>query len=284
MKRIAVTGARGRLGGELCRQLGSSAVPLDLPEWDLTDQGQVRAWVDEQRPEVLINCAAYTIVDRAESEPEACHAVNAAAVENLAQACRTHGVLLVQLSTDYVFGGDGSRTVPYTELDQPAPLSVYGQSKVESERFAARCPRHIIVRTCGLYGGASGSASFVTTMLRFAARQSVLRVVDDQRCCPSDVRDVARAILFLLGQSQYGTYHIVNTGSVTWHGFAAELFRLARIDVQLDAITSAQYGAAAARPAYSVLDTAKYQGLGGPRLPSWQDALADYLRRTQAPA
>lgn len=279
--RIAVTGAGGQLGGELCRRLGAGAIPLDLPEVDLTDAEQVRRALGEARPAAVINTAAYTLVDRAEQESARCWAVNAAAVGHLAGACRELECPLVQVSTDYVFGLDAGRTIPYVEDDKPGPLGVYGQSKLGGERQAAAYERHFVVRTCGLYGQKgprTSAASFVDTMLRLGRERPQLRVVDDQHCTPSYVPHVARAILFLLDTRAYGTYHVVNSGEATWYDFAAEIFRQAGIEVSLARISTSDYNAPAPRPRYSLLDTTKYHALGGPAMPSWREALAEYLR------
>lgn len=282
--RTAVTGAYGQLGGELCRQLGGDAIPLEIDTLDLTDGPAVLERLLELRPEAVINCAAYTRVDRAEDEPEACRAVNAGAVEHLARACRRLDCPLVQISTDYVFNGPAGRNTPFRENEPTSPHGVYARTKYEGELAAARWQKHLIVRTCGLYArpGDDRASNFVKTMLRLGSSRRELKVVDDQHCTPSYVPHVARAVLFLVGSAgagpaQWGVYHVTNGGSVSWHGFAAELFRLAKIDITLHPITTAEYGARAPRPAYSVLDTTAYHALGGPAMPDWRAALAEYF-------
>lgn len=277
-----VTGAAGQLGREFCRQLGAAAVPADLDTLDLTDAPAVAAFVRELRPAAVINCAAYTRVDQAETQPGLCAAINAQAVHTLARLCTELDSLLVQISTDYVFGADATRTVPYRETDPPGPVSVYGRSKLDGERYAATCPRHLIVRTCGLYGVAPQPHNFVETMLQLGRQRRPLQVVHDQQCTPSYVVHVAQAVLFLLGQGCAGTYHVVNGGQTTWYEFACEVFRQAALDVTVAPTTSEGYGAPALRPAYSVLDTGKYQAAGGPPLPAWRAALAQYLRDREA--
>lgn len=282
---IAVTGAGGQLGGELCRRLGERALPLDVPRFDLTDAEGVLQTLVDLRPGAVINTAAYTLVDRAEQDADRCRRINADGVAHLAEACRRLDVPLVQISTDYVFGSDLNRTTPYREDDTPGPLGVYAQSKREGEVQAAAWPQHVIVRTCGLYGrrGPQTSASnFVDTMLRLGREGKPLRIVDDQQCTPSYVPHVAAAILFLLEARRFGTYHVVNRGATTWYGFASEIFRLSGLQVPMERITTAQYGAPAPRPLYAVLDTSKYHALGGPAMPRWQDALAEYLRAAAA--
>ena len=249
--RIAVTGAGGQLGGELCRQLKTAALPLDVPEFDLTVSESVRRALWAARPTAVINTAAYTQVDRAEQDPDRCRQVNAAGVGSLAQVCSELNVPLVQISTDYVFGLDETRGVPYREEDEPGPQGVYGQSKLAGERQAASWAQHLIVRSCGLYGkpGPKTPGNFVETMLRLGKQRSSLRIVDDQHCTPSYVPHVARAILFLLNSGSRGTYHVVNRGATTWYDFAQEIFRRARLEVTLERITTAEYGAPAPRRA-----------------------------------
>lgn len=307
--RIVVIGSKGQLGAELCRQLAAGIEParagpagaptsaavspaaafeelvgLDLPEFDLTDRQRVVGTLLGLRPDVLINTAAYTLVDRAEQQPEACRRVNVDGVAHLVEACRLLDCMLIQISTDYVFGRDLRRRRPYQETDQPGPLGIYGQTKLEAERLVAEWPRHFIVRTCGLYGrlGPCSAGNFVDTMLRLAERGCRLRVVNDQHCTPSYTVHVARAIRFLLGTAAYGTYHVVNSGQTTWYEFALELFRQLGTGVQVEPISTAEYGALAPRPGYSVLDTAKYHALAGcPVMPPWHEALAEYLAACQ---
>ncbi|NUQ64369.1 MAG: dTDP-4-dehydrorhamnose reductase [Pirellulales bacterium] len=284
MRPIAVTGALGQLGSELCRQIGADAVGLDLPHFNLTARRSVLDRLGEIRPRAVINTAAYTGVDQAQREPDRCRAINAGGVAHLADACRRIDAVLVQISTDYVFGGDAARRSPYRETDPPAPQGVYAATKLEGERSAAACRRHFVVRTCGLYGhpGPRSPGNFVETMLRLARERDHLRVVDDQLCTPSYVVHVAAAVRFLLSTDRYGTYHVVNTGETTWYRFAEAIFQIAGIRIALEPVTTAQYGLPAPRPAYSVLDTAKYHSLPGSLpMPPWRDALRKYLDARQ---
>jgi len=277
--KIFVLGGQGQLGSELCRKLGDGAVGLGRDELDITDRDKVLRAFRDWRPAAIVNTAAYTAVDKAELEPELCEAVNARGVANLADACRQADCPLVQISTDYVFGSGSPRTVPYREDEPTAPQGVYALSKLHGEQQAAGWAKPIIVRTCGLYGRVTSRnlGNFVETMLRLAASKPVLRVVDDQHCTPSYVPHVADAILFLLNTHAYGTYHVVNRGSTTWHEFACEILRQAGLKTHVEPISTAEYGAQAPRPHYSVLDCGKYLALGGPALPPWRQALAEYL-------
>jgi len=287
LMRVVVTGAAGLLGRELCRQLGPAAIALAAAELDVTDPAAVQRTLGRLRPEVVVNCAAYTDVDRAESEPARCREVNAAAVEHLARTCEEIDAVLVQISTDYVFGQPPQPRVPWRETDAPSPTCVYGRTKLAGEQAAATCLRHLIVRTAGLYAGPSDARSvdFVRTMLRLADTGRTVRVVDDQHCTPSYVPHVARAIAFLAGRAAAGDttediVHVTNRGATTWYGFAREVFRLAGADVELQPVSSRQYGAAAPRPPYSVLDTSAYHALDGPPMPPWEEALAESLQHT----
>lgn len=282
--RILVTGARGLLGRELCRQLGDCAVATDIDTLDLTDADAVARQLAAIRPDVIVHGAAYTAVDRAEDEPELCRAVNVTAVENLITQAREFDSPLLLVSTDYVFCNSPPRDTPFTEDDPVAPRGVYAQSKVDAERAVAAWPKHWIVRSCGLYARPSDTQArhFVGTMLRLGREGKSLRVVADQICSPTYAPNHARAIGFMIGAdgrppAPAGTYHITSTGGATWHQFAAEIFRQAGLEVDLHPIPSSEYPGKAPRPPYSVLDTARYHRLGGPPMPSWQEALAEYL-------
>jgi dTDP-4-dehydrorhamnose reductase len=306
MKRILVTGAAGQLGAELAQMLGADALPIDIDTLDLTHGPAVRKALAEMKPGLVINCAAYTRVDQAESEPELCRAVNATAVGYLAEACGELDCPLVQISTDYVFGDPGTvpifvphknGTVPFApeggpvssprplrEDDPTSPQGVYARTKLEGELAAAKHPQHLIVRTCGLYARPSHqqAQNFVKTILRFARSRDTLRVVADQHCTPSYVPHVARAVLYLAGVGRpgpapWGVYHVTNRGATTWHELACEIVRLAGLKVSVEAITTAEYPHAAPRPAYSVLDTSAYHRTGGPAMPDWKAALAEYF-------
>ena len=278
--KIAVTGVKGQLGGELCRQLDHQAIGLDLPEFDLLDADKVRKTIRELRPDVIIHAAAYTAVDKAEDEPDKCFAINATATGILVDLARELDCPFLYVSTDYIFGGEPERTEPFREEDVASPQGVYARSKYEGELKTLVWGKHYIVRTCGLYGqlGPHSPGNFVETMIRLASNGRPLRVVDDQFCTPSYVVHVARAIGFLIQTDMYGTFHIVNDGATTWYRFAREIFRQLKIDVDLTPITTEEYGAKAPRPRFSVLDTSKYHRFfGAPPLPHWKEALAEYL-------
>ncbi len=281
MKKTAVIGSAGQLGRDLVSLLSGEVVALTRAEADLTDAARLRACLESLRPNRVFNCAAYNFVDRAETEPRAAFDVNAWGVRSLAQICRDLDATLVHFSTDYVFGLDSSRQSPWKESDAPGPLSAYGLSKLAGEYWVRMtCPRHFVIRTCGLYGlwGQGGKGgNFVETMLRIASQGKPLRVVDDQRCCPSFTQDVARAAIELADTGKFGLYHLTNSGDCTWFEFAAEIFRHAGSNANLTRISSADYGAPARRPSYSVLDNGASVSIGVATPRSWQESLADYL-------
>jgi dTDP-4-dehydrorhamnose reductase len=274
--RYAVIGAAGQLGRDLCPRLQGGVIPLGRDRAELTKPDLVRATLSDLRPDVVVNCAAYNFVDRAEGEPAAACAVNAWGVRDLAIVCRDFGCTLVHLSTDYVFGL-GVKCTPFTDSDLPGPVNVYGVSKLAGEYLVRSvCDRHVIIRTCGLYGvwGSGGKGgNFVETMLRIAGQGKPLRVVADQTCTPSYTVDVADAVVALLSTGRHGLFHVTNAGQCTWFEFAQAIFDLAGVRASLTAITSREFGAAARRPAYSVL--APSAGVGPLR--PWREALAAYL-------
>jgi dTDP-4-dehydrorhamnose reductase len=279
--KYAVLGAAGQLGRDLCPRLPGDVIALTRAQADLTRADEMRRTLTELKPHVVVNCAANNFVDRAESEPEAAFAVNAWAVRELARICRDLECTLVTFSTDYVFGLDASRTTPYREDEAPGPVSVYGLTKLAGEYLArAICPQHFVIRTCGLYGvwGSGGKGgNFVEAMLRLGAQGKPVRVVNDQVCTPSYTADVAAATLALIETGRYGLYHITNAGSCSWYELASGIFEAAGIKAEVIPITSQEYGAAARRPTYSVLDSAAYNVLRLPPVRPWREAVAAYL-------
>lgn len=273
---IAITGGNGQLGNALCREFGKSAISLSHSEADITNMDSLRQLVFRCNPGIVINCAAYTAVDRAEQDAKQCYACNAEGVKNLASLCNEFDIRFVQLSTDYVFGGDTMRRTPYLESDSADPLSIYGYSKLQGEKYAQSTADHLIVRTCGLYGSID-CHNFVNAIVGLTRTRRQLRVVSDQRCTPSLVEDVAKGVKFLVNTGAQGVFHVVNEGSTIWSDFAREIIEFLRVDVEVSEVTSSEYGAPAMRPAYSVLDTQKYNSEGGPRLRNCCEALRWYL-------
>jgi dTDP-4-dehydrorhamnose reductase len=279
--KIAVLGARGQLGRDLCPRLTGDVIPLSRAEIDLDKPETIAAHLTTARPDVVVNCAAYNFVDKAEAEPEAAFRANAWGVRELARVCRDLGCRLVHFSTDYVFGLDADRSEPLREDDAPGPVSVYGLSKLAGEYLVrSTCSRHLVIRTCGLYGvwGSGGKGgNFVETMLRVAGQGKPLRVVNDQRCTPTYTADLAAATAELIARQAEGLFHITNAGACTWYEFAAEIFRQTGVTADLAPITSEQFGAPARRPPYSVLASAKLAAAHVTPPRPWQEALAAYL-------
>ncbi len=282
--RIAVLGAAGQLGRDLCSRLPDEVVPLTRSTIDLTKPETVATTVASLQVDALINCAAYNFVDLAESEPEAAFATNAWGVRALATACQANAVKLIHFSTDYVFGLNPA-SKPLTESDPPGPVSIYGLSKLAGEYLVlSQCPTALVIRTCGLYGvwGSGGKGgNFVETMLRLAGQGKPLSVVDDQYCTPSYTVDVADATAALLQSGASGLFHVTNTNSCSWYEFAAEIFRQAKVSPELTRTTSEAFKRPARRPSHSVLSTAKFAATTHASLRPWPEALAAYLVERQ---
>lgn len=249
---ILITGANGQLAHDLLARFGQRAIGVARDQCDLADDASVRRTLVERQPETVINCAAYNNVDQAETEPELAYRVNALGPRTLAEQCEQMGVQLVHVSTDYVFSG-ATRDVPWCENDRPDPCSAYGVSKLAGEHFVLSTdPRFLVVRTCGLYG--VGGSNFVRTMLRLAQTRSRLSIVSDQHCTPTATSDLAMWIDALIASKAAGLVHATNGGSTTWIEFADAIFSAAELSVEIEPISSADFGAKATRPLYSVLD------------------------------
>lgn len=277
--RLLVTGSRGQLGRALEKVAparGHACVGYDLPELDITDAAVVERCVRTDRPDVIVNCAAFTAVDAAEANESTASCVNGVAVENLAAVADEVGAVLVQISTDYVFSGESGR--PWREDDPPAPLSAYGRSKLLGELAAARAGRHLIVRTAWLFGEGWNFVEAIRRQIGGGSRE--LTVVDDQRGSPTYAVDLAAATVELLELGVRGIVHVVNDGVTSWHGFASEIVRHLGEGVVVRAIRSSELRRPAPRPANSVLDTSNLRSLLGRGLPPWEDALARYLAAT----
>jgi len=280
--KYAVLGAFGQLGRDLCPALGDDAIALDRTKIDLGIPETIGKCLSEINPDVVVNCAAYNFVDKAETEPDSAMGINAWGLKELAQWCKTRGKYLVHFSTDYVFGIDSQRNKPYEEIDRPGPVSNYGISKLAGEYVvSSNCPNHLLIRTCGLYGvwGSGGKGgNFVETMLRVAAQGKPLKIVSDQYCTPTYTKDLALASAFLIKRNAQGLLHLTNQESCSWYDFASTIFELSQIEASISAISSKDYNAPAARPGYSVMQSGRFKELGLAPLRSWKLALTDYLR------
>lgn len=278
--RTLAFGGRGMLGQALVREArerGWPALALAREQADVTDRDRLLYWVEAFRPELVVNCAAFTQVDACESEPERAFAVNGEAVSHVVAAAERAGARLLHVSTDYVFRGDAAE--PYREDAATGPLSVYGESKLEGERRALAGPNSLVVRTSWLFG--PDGPSFVTTILRLIEEgRSPLRVVDDQRGCPTYSRFLARALLDLAPLEVTGVMHYCNREPVSWYDFADEIARLwpgPAGPAEVVPVTSEEFPRPARRPARSVLDVRLFEATTGRRVEPWGWGLVEYL-------
>ena len=285
MKRLLLVGGSGQLGTEIRR--GWTSWEIAAPshaELDIEDGDAVDAFVAREKPDAIVNCAAFHNVDRCEAEPERALAVNAVAVERLARIARDNGATFVTISTDYVF--DGTATVPYTERDCPRPQSAYAVSKLAGEQLVARLDsRALVVRTCGVYGvrpSASKGHTFVDRVIAQGRAKETIRIVNDVTASPTFAGHLAEALLALLESGATGLYHAANAGPVTWYDFAVEALRQAGVDHAIEPIPAASWKAPARRPAFSALDSGKLRALGF-EMPGWREGIAAYLRLKNQP-
>lgn len=276
--RVVVAGANGQLARAIRETwTGHELIFPPEAELDLSRQEAVVAVLRELCPEVVVNAAAFTQVDRCEAEEELATLINGTAVGWLAEACDELGAKLVQISTDYVFDGTGTR--PYRESDPTNPVSAYGRTKLLGERAAIQCRKHLVVRTAWLYD--AWGKNFFLTMVNAAHQGRGLRVVDDQRGTPTTCRALARQLLTAMEEDWRGLVHATCSGETTWHGFAAEIFRQTGIEACLSPCTTAEYPTPARRPTYSVLDGSRRAELGTDRMPAWEAALAEVVQAWQ---
>jgi dTDP-4-dehydrorhamnose reductase len=285
-----VIGNLGMLARDLCETLerqGHGVVGVDLPDLDITREDQVLACLRTTRPKTVINCAAFTNVDAAESEPALCHAVNREGALNIAKACSVHQVPMIHVSTDYVF--DGSTSTPYEEDDAVAPLGVYGMSKWQGEEAVrSTISEHFIVRTAWLFG--IHGRNFVKTILTLARTKAEIRVVADQEGCPTWTQDLAETLCRFVTQIEdncppiWGTYHYCGRGITNWHAFAETIIEVGRsketlVTSRVVPITTAEYPTAAKRPQFSALECRKIEMALRVERPAWQDSLQRMMEK-----
>jgi dTDP-4-dehydrorhamnose reductase len=279
---VLILGAGGQLGTELvrvCSTLGDEVVAAAREDVDIADGARLRDVVRAQRPAVVFNAAAYTAVDRAESEPDRAELVNGRAVGRLAEVCRDLVVPVVHFSTDYVF--DGTATKPIPEDAPTSPVNAYGLSKLHGEQALLRSGADAyIVRTSWVYGAAG--ANFVRTVLRVTREKGAIAVVDDQKGAPTWARDLAVASRRLVEVGSPGVYHLSNSGEVSWFEVARAVVELAGISAEVRPIRTAEYPTPARRPEYSVLANQRWAALGEPPLRPWKEALQEYIAEIPA--
>jgi dTDP-4-dehydrorhamnose reductase len=288
--KILLAGAGGQLGRTLTTLLsegscalgavpacygGADIVSADLPRFDLADPAAVDTLVSQGRFDLIFNCAAFTNVDRCESEPDAALRANALGPRNLAAAVRKSGAKLVHVSTDYVFSGDGH--TPYAEWELCAPQTVYGKTKLLGERYVRDfCERWYIVRTAWLYAHEGGN--FVRTILKTAREKGRLQVVNDQHGNPTNAVDLAYHLLLIGAGEEYGLYHCTGNGVCTWYEFARRIVELADIPCEVSPCTTAEYPRPAPRPAYSALDHGMLRATVGDGMRNWEEALEAFIQ------
>ena len=277
--KVFVTGVKGQLGYDVVNELekrGHTAVGVDIDELDITDAAAVEAMLTEVKPDAVIHCAAWTAVDAAEDNIEKCRLVNAGGTENIAKVCKALDCKMMYISTDYIFDGEGTR--PW-EPDDPVttPLNVYGLTKYEGEEAVRKnVEKFLIARIAWVFGKGK---NFIKTMINLGKTHDHLTVVNDQVGTPTYTYDLARLLVDMIETEKYGNYHATNEGGyITWYDFACEIFRQAGIEVDVAPVSSDQYPAKAKRPSNSRMSKQKLVDNGFELLPTWQDALARYLK------
>ena len=275
--KILVTGVKGQLGYDVLNELtkrGIESVGVDIEEMDITDPASVDRVIKAAAPDAVIHCAAYTAVDAAEENEALCRKVNAEGPQNIANVCKELDIKMIQISTDYVFGGEGTHF--WKPEDACDPQSVYGRTKYEGE-LAVRntLEKYFIVRIAWVFG--INGKNFVKTMLNLAKTHDTIRVVNDQFGSPTYTYDLARLLVDMVVTDKYGIYHATNEGTCSWYEFACAIFKEAGVNVNVVPVTTAEYGAKAKRPANSRMDNNKLMENGFEKLPAWQDALARYV-------
>jgi dTDP-4-dehydrorhamnose reductase len=278
---VLLIGANGQLGNDLLRvfrDAGDEVMAFTHAQLDVCSGERVFEAIAQAKPDVVLNTAAFHKVEECEKKPALAFEVNGSAAMNLALACNKSNAVLVQFSTDYVF--DGKKNSPYEETDLPAPLNVYGASKLAGEHLIAyNSDRYFVIRTCGLYGiaGSSGKGgNFVENMLKKAIAGDAIRVVADQVLTPTYTVDLAEATRKLIMTEAFGLYHLTSEGQCSWYEFTRGIFDRAGVATQLTAVKTADFPSPVKRPAYSVLSKSKIRSMGL-QIPSWQDALSRYL-------
>lgn len=280
--KIAVTGANGQLGSDICKVLGAGfeVIPFVHDTFDITDTAMMAGQMERVRPNVVINTAAYHHVEKCEEDPLTAFTVNAAAAAALARVCKEHHARLLHISTDYVFSGSEQR--PYSESDCPGPLNTYGVSKLAGEWMIRNTwSRSLIIRCSGLYGlhpcRAKGGKNFVELMLGLAAEGKTLNVVDSEIVSPTSTLDLARQIAVLANSGLEGICHATSGGSCSWHAFAAAIFEIEGMAPDLRIAAAGAFAGKVKRPLYSVLENSVLREAGLYQMKHWKEALREYL-------
>lgn len=276
--KVLVTGVKGQLGYDVVKDLekrGHQPIGVDRDEMDLMDNEAIRTFIMNLKPEAIIHCAAYTAVDKAEEEVETCYQINAESVKVISECAKELDVKLIYISTDYVF--DGTKEGEYVETDLPNPINVYGASKLKGEQYVQTLlEKYYIVRISWVFG-VNGN-NFIKTMRRLGSERDELNIINDQVGSPTYTADLAPLLVDMMETDKYGIYHVTNEETCSWYEFANEIFKQSRIEVKTNPITTDQYPTAAKRPMNSRMGKAKLKANGFNLLPTWQQALAHYLK------
>ena len=275
--KVLVTGVNGQLGYDVVKELeqrGHKAIGVDRKIMDLTSTEQIKECVETVKPEAIIHCAAYTAVDKAEDEEELCRRVNATATKDIAECAKKLDIPMIYISTDYVF--DGTKDGGYKEEDTPNPINVYGQTKYEGELYVQELlEKYYIVRISWVFG--ENGNNFIDTMLRLAKEMDSLNVINDQVGSPTYTKDLSRLLVDMVETDKYGIYHATNEEYCTWYEFAKEIFKISKIDIEVNPINTSQYSTKAARPLNSKLNKDKLTNNGFNKLTTWKESLKEYI-------
>lgn len=276
--KILVTGVKGQLGYDVVAEAklhNINAIGVDIDEMDITNKGQVHEVISTGNFDAIVHCAAWTAVDKAEENADACRKVNVEGTKYIAEECQLLDIPMMYFSTDYVFDGQGN--TPWDEYSDRNPLNVYGQTKYEGELIVEQLPKHFIIRIAWVFG--RNGNNFIKTMLRLGKERGKVSVVDDQIGSPTYTYDLAKLVIDMLKTDKYGTYHATNTGTCSWYEFACEIFKQAGMnDVEVTPVDSSAFKVAAKRPNNSVMNEHELDKAGFTHLPLWQDALSRYLK------
>ena len=277
--KILVTGVKGQLGYDVVKALesrGYQPVGVDREEMDLMNNNMIQNFIMNLKPEAIIHCAAYTAVDQAEEEVEICYQINAEAVKVIAECAKTLDIPMIYISTDYVF--DGTKASEYVETDIPNPINVYGASKLKGEQYVQQLlEKFYIVRISWVFG--INGNNFIKTMQRLGNEQDQLNIIHDQVGSPTYTAHLAPLLVDMIETDQYGIYHATNEEYCSWYEFADEIFKQSQLDVTLHPITTDQYKTKAKRPLNSQMSKQKLSDYGFHRLPTWQEALKNYINQ-----
>lgn len=275
--KLLVTGVKGQLGHDIvkeCQKRNIEAVGVDVDEMDITNAKQVDRVIKKNKYDAVVHCAAWTAVDKAEDEIDACTKVNVVGTKNIVKVCKELDIPLMYFSTDYVFDGQGESE--WKEYDERHPLNVYGQTKYEGELAVQTLNRYFIVRIAWVFG-VNGN-NFIKTMLRLGKAHGAVSVVNDQIGSPTYTYDLAKLCVQMIQTNKYGIYHATNEGLCSWYEFACEIFKQAGMNVEVTPVDSTKFPAKAKRPNNSRMSKTMLDKNGFDRLPTWQDALSRYLK------